>query len=165
MCGSRMIWLTASLPSSPDPSVIDACKECWVSNLMFQKQRSQKIFSFGGKGTSNKIIQTLLINIYRLQAYDATIALAMAIEKTSTANLGFQMANVSNTSATDLENLRVSQNGPNLVRAFSNTSFIGLTGDFRFINGQLQSLAFQIVNMNENEARRVGFWTPRKGIT
>jgi len=106
-----------------------------------------------------------LINIYRLQAYDATIALAMAIEKTSTANLGFQKANVSNTSATDLENLRVSQNGPNLVRALSNTSFIGLTGDFRFINGQLQSLAFQIVNMNENEARRVGFWTPRKGIT
>jgi ionotropic glutamate receptor len=94
-----------------------------------------------------------------------TIALAMAIEKTSTANLGFQKANVSNTSATDLENLRVSQNGPNLVRALSNTSFIGLTGDFRFINGQLQSLAFQIVNMNENEARRVGFWTPRKGIT
>uniref|UniRef100_A0A2K1WU61 Ionotropic glutamate receptor C-terminal domain-containing protein n=1 Tax=Populus trichocarpa TaxID=3694 RepID=A0A2K1WU61_POPTR len=83
----------------------------------------------------------------------------MAIEKTSTANLGFQKANVSNTSATDLENLRVSQNGPNLVRALSNTSFIGLTGDFRFINGQLQSLAFQIVNMNENEARRVGFWT------
>ncbi|KAG6739163.1 hypothetical protein POTOM_056749 [Populus tomentosa] len=72
----------------------------------------------------------------------------MAIEKTRTANLGFQMANVSNTSATDLENLWVSQNGPNLVRALSNTSFIG--------ERVVSNLARLVVITNVNELIKKG---------
>ncbi|KAF2323738.1 hypothetical protein GH714_036774 [Hevea brasiliensis] len=69
------------------------------------------------------------LNIYGLWAYDAAMALAMAIEEAGTTHFGFKRANVSSNS-TDLETLKFSQNGPNLARALSNTSFKGLIGDF-----------------------------------
>ncbi|KAK8535182.1 hypothetical protein V6N12_056711 [Hibiscus sabdariffa] len=96
-----------------------------------------------------------------------TFALAMAVEKTGTAKLGFDRPNISNNGvSTDLETLGVSRNGPRLVRELSNINFRGLSGDFRFVNGQLdlESSVFQIVNVNGNGERRVGFWTPKAGL-
>ncbi|XP_015572476.1 glutamate receptor 2.7 [Ricinus communis] len=103
------------------------------------------------------------LNIYGQWAYDATIALAMAIEKSGTESLGFLKENVSSNS-TDLETFGVSQDGPNLARRLSHISFKCLTGDFLFLNGQLQPSTFQIVNVNGNGVRGIGFWTPGKGL-
>ncbi|CAK7354074.1 unnamed protein product [Dovyalis caffra] len=160
-------WLTAALSSSPDPVVIDAMQGVLGVKPYVPKTMELGNFRFRWKRKfqqDNSDMVDAEFNIYEIQAYDATIALAMAIEKAGTANLGFRKANVSNNSSTDLENFGVSQNGPSLLRELSKTSFEGLTGDFRFINGQLQSLAFQIVNMNENGARGIGFWTSRNGL-
>ncbi|XVE97289.1 hypothetical protein REPUB_Repub03eG0006900 [Reevesia pubescens] len=104
------------------------------------------------------------LNIFGLRAYDATFALAMAIEKTGTANLRFKKTNISSSGSTDLETLGISQNGPRLIQELSNIKFRGLSGDFHFVNGQLQSFVFQIVNVDENGERRVGFWTPKNGL-
>ncbi|KAK9032358.1 hypothetical protein V6N11_056629 [Hibiscus sabdariffa] len=89
----------------------------------------------------------------------------MAVEKAGTANIGFDISNISsNRVSTDLETLGVSRNGPRLVRELSNINFRGLSGDFHFVNGQLASSVFQIVNVNGNGERRVGFWTPQTGL-
>ncbi|XVE71313.1 hypothetical protein DITRI_Ditri10aG0141300 [Diplodiscus trichospermus] len=104
------------------------------------------------------------LNLFGLWAYDATFALAMAIEKAGTANLRFNETNISSGGATDLETLGVSQNGPRLIKELSNTKFRGLSGDFYIDNGQLPSSVFQIVNVNGNGEKRVGFWTPENGL-
>ncbi|KAF2305806.1 hypothetical protein GH714_008224 [Hevea brasiliensis] len=85
------------------------------------------------------------LNIYGLWAYDAATILAIAIEKAGIANFGFQKTNVSSNS-TDISALGFSRNGENLIEALSNTRVTGLTGDIHFVNGQLPSSAFQIVN-------------------
>ncbi|XP_048234687.1 glutamate receptor 2.2 isoform X2 [Ricinus communis] len=106
------------------------------------------------------------LNVYGLWAYDVTAALAMAIEKVAanTTNFGFRKANVSGNGSTDLETFGVSRIGPDLQRALSKTQFEGITGDFHLIDGQLQSSVIQIVNVNGDGVRRVGFWLPGKGL-
>ncbi|KAJ4831370.1 hypothetical protein Tsubulata_021667 [Turnera subulata] len=67
---------------------------------------------------------------YGLWAYDATVALAVAVGQiAATANHGFQKANVSISSATELDTPGVSRNGQNLLKALANISFKGLSGD------------------------------------
>ncbi|XWS31183.1 hypothetical protein CRYUN_Cryun23aG0055500 [Craigia yunnanensis] len=103
------------------------------------------------------------LNILGLWAYDATFALAMAIEKAGTSNFHFNKTTVFG-SAIDPETFRVSQNGPQIIKALSNIKFRGLTGDYNFVNGQLNSSVYQIVNVNGNGERTVGFWTPGNGL-
>ncbi|KAF9681348.1 hypothetical protein SADUNF_Sadunf06G0216600 [Salix dunnii] len=104
------------------------------------------------------------LNIYGLLAYDATTALTSAVEKAGTTNFVFHKANVSSNPSTDLATLRISLNGPKIIQALSTTSFKGLTGDYLFVDGQLQSPAFRIVNVNGNGDRGIGFWTPAEGL-
>ncbi|XP_022759820.1 glutamate receptor 2.9-like [Durio zibethinus] len=103
------------------------------------------------------------LSILGLWAYDATFALAMAIEKAGFSDFHFNKTNVSS-SAVDLENVGVSQNGPQLIQALSSIKFSGLTGYYHFVNRQLHSSVFQIVNVNGNGERRIGFWTPENGL-
>ncbi|KAJ6697695.1 GLUTAMATE RECEPTOR 2.9 [Salix purpurea] len=104
------------------------------------------------------------LNIYGLLAYDATTALALAVEKSGATNFVFQKANVSSNSSTDLATLGTSLNGPKVIGALWTTSFKGLTGDYLFVDGQLQSPPFRIVNVNGNGERGIGFWTPEAGL-
>ncbi|GKU87441.1 hypothetical protein SLEP1_g1836 [Rubroshorea leprosula] len=100
------------------------------------------------------------LDIFGLWAYDATFALAMAVERLGTANFSFDMSNVPQTVRTELQSIRVSQNGPKLIQTLSNTRFKGLSGEFGFTNGQLKPSAFQIVNGE----RGIGFWTSKYGF-
>ncbi|XVE53494.1 hypothetical protein DITRI_Ditri03aG0007700 [Diplodiscus trichospermus] len=114
---------------------------------------------------NNPTIINAELNIFGLWAYDATFALAMAIENVSMGNFSFiNRTNVSSGGGTDLETFGTSQIGPQLIQALTSTKFKGLTGDIRFVAGQLQSSVFQIVNINGNGERRVGFWTPKLGL-
>jgi ionotropic glutamate receptor len=88
------------------------------------------------------------LNIFRIWAYDATIALAMAIEKVGWLNTKFGIA----------------QSGEKLSEALSNTRFNGLSGDFNVVDGKLQASTFEIINMIGDGEKRVGFWTMNKGL-
>ncbi|GMI89252.1 GLUTAMATE RECEPTOR 2.7, glutamate receptor 2.7 [Hibiscus trionum] len=114
----------------------------------------------------NPSISNAEVNVFGLWAYDATFALAMAVEEAGTADLSFIKPNISSrgVSTTELETLGVSRNGPRLTRELSNVTFRGLSGDFHFVNGQLDASVFEIVNINGNGERRVGFWTPESGL-
>ncbi|KAK9027195.1 hypothetical protein V6N11_067037 [Hibiscus sabdariffa] len=61
-------------------------------------------------------------------------------------------------------NIGVSRNGPRLIQELLNITFRGLSGNFHFLNGQLEASVFEIVNINGNGDRRVGFWTPQSGL-
>ncbi|XP_038710751.1 glutamate receptor 2.7-like [Tripterygium wilfordii] len=106
------------------------------------------------------------LNVFGLRAYDATTALALAAEiaVNSTNSLIFKNLNASANSSTDLESIGISQNGPVLLQALLSTRFKGISGEFQLVNGELHSSAFEIVNINGNGARGVGFWTPERGL-
>ncbi|KAI3932708.1 hypothetical protein MKW98_012679 [Papaver atlanticum] len=106
------------------------------------------------------------LSIFGLWAYDSIRALAMAAEEVYPYNRssGFKMLKTGEKS-TDLEKIGVSQMGPEFLKAILGTSFTGLSGEFKLIDGQLQSSAFQIVNVIGSEARVIGFWTPTNGIS
>ncbi|XP_019088116.1 PREDICTED: glutamate receptor 2.1 [Camelina sativa] len=103
------------------------------------------------------------LNVYGLWAYDATTALALAIEEAGTSNLSFvktdAMRNVS-----ELQGLGVSQYGPNLLQTLSRVQFKGLAGEFQFINGELQPSVFEIINVNGQGGRTIGFWMKEHGL-
>ncbi|KAB2619561.1 glutamate receptor 2.7-like [Pyrus ussuriensis x Pyrus communis] len=98
---------------------------------------------------NNPTILDVKLDVFGLWAYDAAWALAMAVEKVGTTN------NIS---------VQKMKSGPELVRELSDTRFRGLSGDFSLINRQLQSSTFQIVNVNENGERGIGYWTPQNGL-
>ncbi|KAJ7966325.1 Glutamate receptor [Quillaja saponaria] len=103
------------------------------------------------------------LNIFGLWAYDAITALAMAVEEVGSTNFGFQMKDAS-INSTDLENFGVSQNGEKLREALLSTRFRGIAGEFGINNGQLQASKFEIINVNGNGERGIGFWTPENGL-
>ncbi|XVF18412.1 hypothetical protein REPUB_Repub11eG0019200 [Reevesia pubescens] len=161
--GMTNIW------SLTDTSTIDSMQGVLGVRTYVPRTNELENFRVRWKRKFQKDNPTILnfeLNIFGLWAYDATFALAMAIENVSMANFSFSFnkTNVSN-SGTDLETFGVSEIGPKLIQALSSTKFKGLTGDIHFVNGQLQSSVFQIVNVNGNGERRVGFWTPKTGLT
>uniref|UniRef100_A0A0E0HQ27 Glutamate receptor n=1 Tax=Oryza nivara TaxID=4536 RepID=A0A0E0HQ27_ORYNI len=66
--------------------------------------------------------------------------------------------------AVNLVNVSSSTPGTTLLGALLNTTFDGLAGRFRLVNGQLQLSEFEIVNIIGKGARTVGFWTPESGF-
>ncbi|XP_024164547.1 glutamate receptor 2.2 [Rosa chinensis] len=90
----------------------------------------------------------------------------MAVENVATrSTFGFRKTNDSINSSADLETLRVSRKGLEISKFLSSTRFRGgIAGDFSFVNGQLQSPMFEIVNVNGNGVRGIGFWTPQRGL-
>ena len=80
---------------------------------------------------------------YQLWAYDAAWAIALSADRVPRGP------------------------GPELLEAILGTQFRGLSGEFRLVQGQLQSSAFEILNVIDNGkgCKRVGFWSPVAGIT
>ncbi|KAJ4754311.1 glutamate receptor 2.2 [Rhynchospora pubera] len=101
--------------------------------------------------------------IYLLWAYDAVWALAMASEMVKETSPNFVIPQNINLSS-DMSTIGVSQTGPKLLNAILSTSFGGLAGNFRLVDGQLQLVALEIVDVVGKGARRIGFWTPDEGI-
>lgn len=126
----------------------------------------------------NPTVDDKEVSVLGLWAYDALFALAIAVEKVYGSNnngsvtvIGSQnkfMTNgnsTSNNSLTDLDTLGVSLNGPKIRNELLKIKFRGLAGEFRLVNGQLQSSNFDIVNIIGRGERLVGFWTPQTGLT
>lgn len=102
------------------------------------------------------------INNFGLWAYDAAWAVAMAAESVGPVGPEFV---ASGNGSTDLSKLGVSQTGPKLLEAISQTEFDGLAGRFRLANGELNVSAYEIVNVIGEKGKRIGFWTARYGLT
>ncbi|CAL5037232.1 unnamed protein product [Urochloa decumbens] len=68
--------------------------------------------------------------------------------------------------ATAVNKYRVSSSTPGttLLSAVFNTTFDGIAGRFRLVNGQLQLSTYEVINIIGKGARTVGFWTPESGI-
>ncbi|EYU21236.1 hypothetical protein MIMGU_mgv1a023982mg, partial [Erythranthe guttata] len=100
------------------------------------------------------------MNLYGLWAYDTLWALAMAAEKTGFREQPNSLQNMSSLNSTNIFTTGTSQTGPKLLRAVLDTNFTGLAGNFNLVNGQLNSSSFQILNIDGQELRLVGTWTP-----
>ncbi|CAL9233880.1 unnamed protein product [Arabidopsis halleri] len=103
------------------------------------------------------------LNVYGLWAYDATTALAMAIEEAGINNMTFSNVDTGR-NVSELDALGLSQFGPKLLQTLSTVQFRGLVGDFRFVSGQLQPSVFEIVNLIGTGERSIGFWTEGNGL-
>ncbi|CAL5353355.1 unnamed protein product [Camellia sinensis] len=118
------------------------------------------------------------LNIFGIWAYDAIWALARAVERVkngSPSALSHHHGDSGGSeptrkcslgrNLTDLVNIGTSQSGSMLLKEILQSRFVGLSGDFRLMNGRLISEAFEIVNVISRIERRVGFWTSTYGIT
>ncbi|KAL8170431.1 hypothetical protein V2J09_022235 [Rumex salicifolius] len=101
------------------------------------------------------------VTVFELWAYDSITALARAIEKAGSSGFVFDR---SNSSSTDISKLGVSQAGQKLIREIKGVGFLGLSGDFLLINGQLKSSIMEIVNIIGKGESTIGVWTPRNGF-
>ncbi|KAF9596534.1 hypothetical protein IFM89_012265, partial [Coptis chinensis] len=104
------------------------------------------------------------LNIDGLRAYDTISTLAMAAERVGATKSLFEKPRTKS-NLTDITSIKTSGTGPELLDAISKTIFKGLSGDFYFINGQLQSPVLQILNIIGKGEREIGFWTPEHGIS
>ncbi|CAM0943577.1 unnamed protein product [Alopecurus aequalis] len=107
-------------------------------------------------------------NVMRLWAYDTAWAIAAAVEAVGAiTGPAFQTPpqRASTPQTTDLDRVGVSVTGAALLRAVLNTTFDGLAGKFRLVDGQLHVAAYEVVNIIGRGARLVGFWTPESGLS
>ncbi|KAL7187160.1 hypothetical protein ACSBR1_037264 [Camellia fascicularis] len=171
MLSEGYVWIITNAVTneliSMDPSIIDSMEG--VLGVKTYVARTKQLQDFTSRWRrkyqqDNPTALNAQLNVFGLWAYDAATALAIAVEQASVTHNGFQKANISGNSTTDLETFGVSQNGPKLLQAVLNTTFRGLNGDFHIVDGQLQSSAYQIINVIGNGGRGIGFWTAENGI-
>ncbi|KAL0763599.1 hypothetical protein Bca101_079750 [Brassica carinata] len=123
--------------------------------------RSEELEAFKSRWKNRFPLSDL--SVYGLWAYDATTALAMAIEEAGTSNLTFVKTDAMR-NMPGFQGLGVSQYGPKLLQTLSGVRFKGLAGDFRFTNRELQPLVFEIVNVNGHGGRTIGYWQKEHGL-
>lgn len=152
--------------NSIDPSVIEAMQG--VIGVLPHVPRTPEFDSFAIRykkalQQNNPTARHLGLNIFGLWAYDSAVALALAVEKARVRNATYLKANISRIS-TDLESFGISGMGTELIQALSSTTFRGVAGDFKLVDGQLQPPPYEIVNVIGLGARVVGYWTKENGI-
>ncbi|XP_033145546.1 glutamate receptor 2.1-like [Brassica rapa] len=123
--------------------------------------RSEELEAFKSRWKNRFPLSDL--SVYGLWAYDATTALALAIEEAGTSNFTFVKTDAMR-KMSGFQGLGVSQYGPKLLQTLSGVRFKGLAGDFRFINRELQPSVFEIVNVNGHGGRTIGYWMKEHGL-
>ncbi|CAJ2643708.1 unnamed protein product [Trifolium pratense] len=174
MMGEGYVWIVtdsiANLFNSLNLNVWESMEG--VIGVRTYIPRTKKLDDFGVRWkrkfiSDNPTLVDINLNIFGIWAYDATIALAMAIEKVGIGNtkFGYNESNtLSNYYIPSFEKFGIAQNGEKLSEALSNARFKGLSGDFNVVDGKLQASIFEIINVIGNGEKRVGFWTPNKGL-
>ncbi|XP_057503942.1 glutamate receptor 2.9-like [Actinidia eriantha] len=105
------------------------------------------------------------LNLFGLWAYDSVTALAMATERIGVAQISEFKKPVTTKNLTDLAAIGTSEMGPRLLQSIKNIKFTSVSGEFHLVDGQLQSSAFQIINVIGKGESEIGFWTPQSGIS
>ncbi|XP_052209397.1 glutamate receptor 2.3-like [Diospyros lotus] len=168
MMSEEYVWIITDAVgndlTSLDPQVIDSMQG--VLGVKPYAVPTKQLANFRGRWkTMFKQGIDADLNVFGLWAYDAATALAMAVEAVGATNTTAFLETNTSRNSTDLETLGVSQMGPKLLQALKNTKFKGLSGHFQMADGQLQTSAYQIVNVNGNGHKGIGFWTAEKGLT
>jgi glutamate receptor, ionotropic, plant len=116
----------------------------------------------GFQGVSMKLRNKYKVNseptVFSLWAYDTVWLLAQSVEHVKHANLSFKASSALYNS-TDFSKIGVSKMGPKLKASILSTNFTGISGDFRLVNGQLQSGQFEITNVVGGNNTVIGNWT------
>ncbi|CAA6671055.1 unnamed protein product [Spirodela intermedia] len=99
-----------------------------------------------------------------LRAYDTIWALAKVAETLGVVSARYAVTDIADTSS-DMALLGTSEAGPEILDSLLNTTFDGLSGNFRLINGELRTSAYEVVNLIGTSQREVGFWTPPRGLS
>lgn len=173
MMAEGYVWITTDVMTdmvgTMDPSVVEAMKG--VIGLKPYVPETEELRNFTARWKMRfqrenpDDVNVPEISIYALWAYDAAWAMALAVEKKGlTESASFQKPVARGSRITDLTALGFSLTGPHLLDALLKTKFRKLTGEFRLVNGQLQSSIFQLVNVVGGKSREVGFWTPTHGV-
>ncbi|CAM0943948.1 unnamed protein product [Alopecurus aequalis] len=103
--------------------------------------------------------------LMRLWAYDTAWAIAAAAETARLPGPAFQTPERRSSKLTDLDRLGVSTTGITLLKAVLATTFDGLSGKFKLVDGQRQMPGYEVLNIIGKGARTVAFWTPEFGIS
>ncbi|PRQ24185.1 putative periplasmic binding protein-like I [Rosa chinensis] len=172
MMSQGYVWIMtnglANRLTSMNSTVINSMQGALGVQTYFAQTMELEEFNFRWKQQFLKDHPTLIdaeLDILALWAYDAAFALAMAVEEVGiTSTVDLFRTKKSSFNLTDLENIEISKYGTDLCRALSMTRFEGIAGNFYIVDGQLQSSTFRIVNINEDGARDIGFWTPQNGL-
>nr|XP_043639466.1 glutamate receptor 2.1-like [Erigeron canadensis] len=98
------------------------------------------------------------LDMFGIWSYDSISALAAALQR-------IENEPSTNTKIHDLAAIEISQLGSKLLPLIQNTRIKGLSGDFHVVNGQLQTSAYQIVNVIGNGEKHIGFWNPMTGLS
>ncbi|KAF5787882.1 putative periplasmic binding protein-like I [Helianthus annuus] len=103
------------------------------------------------------------LDMFGIWWYDTVYGLAMALEKAGNdIDTTFRRKREPQT---DLDAIGTSEMGSSLIPWIRNLTFKGLSGDFCIVNGQLQSSAYEVVNIIETRENHIGFWTRGNGIS
>ncbi|KAH7662084.1 glutamate receptor ionotropic plant protein [Dioscorea alata] len=108
-------------------------------------------------------------SVYAMWAYDTVWALAFAAEAVSTP-VGTilhdrKLMDSYRKNSTNLEELKLSPSGHKLLDSILGMDFDGVTGRFRLVNGQLEAKSFEIININRDKMKKIGYWTSEHGIS
>ncbi|XP_020676585.1 glutamate receptor 2.8 [Dendrobium catenatum] len=102
-------------------------------------------------------------------AYDAFWAVATAANAVIAADpavvISHTASDRSRTVPAEISKIQVSNIGPKLLKSIQETQFDGIGGRFRLVDGELNVTVLQIVNVNGEIARGIGFWTPGSGLS
>lgn len=153
--------------NSVDSTALDSMEG--VLGIRHHVPKSEKLESFKERWKKNMILSKSAntrteLNVYGLRAYDAIWALATAAEKIRSANNSFSKMN-NEENGSDIADLTLSLFSAKLLDELYNTSFLGLSGDFQLIDGQLKSSNLEIFNVILTRDRIIGYWTPSGGVT
>ncbi|XP_039013292.1 glutamate receptor 2.2-like [Hibiscus syriacus] len=104
------------------------------------------------------------LNIYGYWAYDTVWALAKSVEMVPHKSSGVTRRS-NRRNASQIPEIRVSAIGRSIRNEIVKKKFKGLSGDFSLVRGQLQSSAFEIINVVDKMEKVIGYWTVENGLT
>ncbi|XP_039013290.1 glutamate receptor 2.1-like [Hibiscus syriacus] len=104
------------------------------------------------------------LNIYGYWAYDTVWALAKSVEMVPHKSSGVTRRS-NRRNASQIPEIRVSAVGRSIRNEIVKKKFKGLSGDFSLVRGQLQSSAFEIINVVDKMEKVIGYWTVENGLT
>ncbi|KAI3492329.1 hypothetical protein L1887_43259 [Cichorium endivia] len=102
-------------------------------------------------------------DIFGIWSYDFVIGLAIALKRLENElSTTFKRPGKA---LTDLAAIGTSEMGPIFLPMIRDIRRKGVSGDFQVVNGQLQTSAYQIVNVIGKGEKHIGFWNSRYGIS
>ncbi|KAG5601876.1 hypothetical protein H5410_033246 [Solanum commersonii] len=105
-------------------------------------------------------------HVFGLWEYDNITSLAEAVEKLGTTAIPKLKKQDTRENLTDLDAHGMSTVGSLLADSMGNTVLKqGLSGDFHIIDGELQPLPYQIVNIIGKGEKSIGFWMEKDDIS